>query len=154
MNIKNYTSNVPIERTISHIEQRLAESGADGIMKEYTTGQLTALSFRVTLPEDGQKVSVRLPANVEGVYVSLSKEVRKPRAGTLERIREQAGRTAWKLMLDWCEVQLSLIAMQQAEFRQVFLAYILTDGKRTFFDRLKKDNFLALGPPKSHEDPR
>jgi hypothetical protein len=146
--IKNYTSNVPIERTVSHIEQRLAESGADGIMKEYANGQLTALSFRVTLPENGQKISVRLPANVEAVYAALSKEVKKPHAGTMARIREQSGKTAWKLMQDWCEVQLSLIAMQQAEFRQVFLAYIMYDGKRTFFERLKADNFLALAAPK------
>ena len=147
MNLKNYTSDVPIERTIARIEQRLAESGADGIMKEYSGGQLCALTFRVTMPENGQKLSVRLPANVEGVYNAMAKEVSRPRDGTMARIRDQAGRTAWKLMQDWCEVQLSLIAMQQAEFRQVFLAYILT-GRQTFFERLKKDDFLALAPPK------
>ena len=148
MNLKNYTSNVPVDRTVAKIELRLAEAGADGVMKEYAAGQLRALSFRVTLPDDGKKIAVRLPANVDGVYAAMAKEVKRPHAGTMERIRDQAGRTAWKLMQDWCEVQLSLIAMQQAEFRQVFLAYIITNGNQTFFERLKKDDFLALGPAK------
>jgi hypothetical protein len=92
-------------------------------------------------------VSVKLPANVEGVFEAMKREVKRPHTGTIQRLREQSGRTAWKLMQDWVEVQLSLIAMQQAEFIQVFLPYVWV-GKQTFFDRIKNDNYLALGPGK------
>lgn len=148
MTLKNYTSDVPISRTIARIEEKLAESGAEGIMKEYDSGRLIALSFRVTIPANQQKVSVRLPANVDAVYEALAHEVRRPRDGTLARVREQAERTAWKLMQDWVEVQLSLIAMQQAEFLQVFLPYVLV-GQRTIYDRAKADGFRFMLPEKS-----
>lgn len=142
MKLKNYTSNVPIPRTVARIEECLAEAGAAGIMKDYAGGTLTAISFRVVLP-NGNPMAVRLPANVDGVFHAMMKQVLRPHKGTAERIREQAGRTAWKLMQDWAEVQLSLIQMEQADFVQVFLPYVW-DGKVTFYDKLKAGNFLAL----------
>lgn len=148
MKLKNYTSNVPTARTIARIEECLAEAGATGIMKEYKEGFLQALAFRVTLPS-GRAMSIRLPANSDGVFNALMKEVKRPRSGTAAKIREQAGKTAWKLMQDWVEVQLSLIAMEQADFVQVFLPYVW-DGKTTFYEQLKAKNFLAL--PSARED--
>lgn len=111
-------------------------------MKDYKDGFLIALAFRVTLPT-GRSMSIRLPANSDGVFHAMMKEVKKPREGTEVRIREQAGKTAWKLMQDWVEVQLSLIQMQQADFVQVFLPYVW-DGKSTFYEQLKAKNFLSL----------
>ena len=142
MNLKNYTSSVPIERTISRIEQVLAQSGASGITKSYDNGQLTALCFNVTLPN--KTVSVRLPANHDAVYQSLRKEIRRPRPGTMEKLRDQAMRTSWKLMQDWVEVQISLIKMQQVDFLQVFLPYVMVDSHRTFYAAIKEKNYLAL----------
>ncbi len=142
MNIKNYTSSVPVERTISRIEQVLAEAGASGIIKDYDQGRLSALSFKVTLPT-GRAVAVRLPANHDAVYQTLKKEIRRPRPGTMEKLRDQAMRTSWKLMQDWVEVQISLIKMQQVDFMQVFLPYVW-DGRRTFYAALKEQNYLAL----------
>lgn len=142
MKLKNYTSNVPVARTISRIEECLAEAGATGIMKEYKDGFLAAVAFRVMLP-NGKQMSIKLPANADGVFNALMKEVRRPRSGTVQKVREQAGKTSWKLMQDWVEVQLSLIQMQQADFVQVFLPYVW-DGKTTFYEQLKSNNFLAL----------
>lgn len=142
--IKNYTSGVPVERTISKIESALVGSGASNIMKDYNkNGVLSAVCFFVIEPNTGQKRAVRLPANAEGVYNALRLEVKRPRRGTLEKLRDQANRTAWKLMQDWVEVQLSLIQMQQAEFLQVFLPYIW-DGKQTFYTAIKSGGFKLL----------
>lgn len=146
MKLKNYTSDVPISRTVARIEECLAEAGATGIMKDYKDGLLTALSFRAQLP-NGRTLAVRLPANVDGVFSAMMKEVKKPQHGTAARIREQAGRTAWKLMQDWAEVQLSLIHMEQADFVQVFLPYVW-DGKTTYYEQLKAKGFLALPAPR------
>jgi len=141
--IKNYTSGVPIDRTVSKIEAVLVEAGASNITKDYGDCELKAICFTVIHPQDGTKVSIRLPANVEGVYASLSSAVKRPRKGTMAKLREQAGRTAWKLMQDWVEVQLSLIQMQQAEFLQVFLPYVW-DGHQTFYSALKDGGFKVL----------
>lgn len=142
MNLKNYTSNVPVARTISRIEQMLAEAGASGIHKEYVNGALIALAFSINLPV-GRLMTIRLPANQSAVYLTMKKSILRPRKGTLDKLNEQAARTAWKLMQDWVEVQLSLIKMQQVDVLQVFLPYVW-DGKRTFYESLKDHNYIAL----------
>lgn len=141
--LKNYTSGVPVDRTISRIEALLVEAGASNITKDYKDNKLDAVCFMVVMPDSGNKVSVRLPAKVEAVYMTMKDAVKRPRKGTLDKLHEQAARTAWKLMQDWVEVQLSLIQMHQVEFLQVFLPYVWT-GKTTFYDLLKGQNFKML----------
>ena len=60
---------------------------------------------------------------------------------------EQGRRTAWKTIRDWIEVQMSMIQLQQADFREVFMPYIW-NGKRTFFQAIKESNFKGLLPEK------
>jgi hypothetical protein len=140
--IKNYTSSVPVERTIMRIEIALIEGGAIGIQKEYETRSLKAISFSYpSTPE--RLVSIRLPSDVEAVYEILKKGSKRPRPGTLDALRAQAERTAWKLIQDWILVQMSLIEMRQVEFLQVFLPYVW-DGKQTFFAALKAGGFKQL----------
>ena len=144
--IKNYTSGVPVERTLARIEAALVRGGATGVSKEYGEGRLLAVCFAVVDPQTGRRTAVRLPANVDGVYQALRAAVKRPRRGTLDKLRDQASRTAWKLMQDWVEVQMSLIQMQQAEFLQVFLPYVW-DGQRTFYAVLKDSGFKLLAAP-------
>lgn len=143
-NIKNYTSTVPVWRTIARIEETLAEAGVQGIQKEYEECRLVALSFSIVLP-NGKPVRIRLPADVKAVYQTMASAVRKPHRGTLERIKDQAERTAWKIQQDWIEVQLTLISLQKADFLQVFLSYVW-DGKRTFYTALKDSGYKNLLP--------
>jgi hypothetical protein len=146
MNLKNYTSNVSVDRTVARIENVLARAAVKGIQKEYDGfGGLTALQFMVELGPQKRPVSIRLPVNVDAVYKCMAAEVKRPHKGTMDRIKEQAGRTAWKLMQDWVEVQISLIIMQQAEWLQVFLPYIWDrDSQQDFFHMLKAKQFKAL----------
>jgi hypothetical protein len=141
--IKNYTSGVPVDRTMARIEAVLVRGGASNIMKDYRDGMVDAVSFFVNEPTTQKRLAIRLPANVNAVYETLLLTVKRPRPGTRERLKEQAIRTAWKLMQDWVEVQMSLIQMNQAEFLQVFLPYVW-DGKRTFFHGLKENGFKML----------
>ena len=140
--LKNYTSSVPIERTIFRIESLLAQAGAKHILKDYAQGRLMALAFHMDLPT-GRTVAIRLPANAEAVYEVMREQMRRPRPDTLKRLAEQADRTAWKVVQDWLEVQLTLIRLNRADFLQVFLAYVW-DGKQTFYDALKANKYLAL----------
>ena len=61
---------------------------------------------------------------------------------------EQAERTAWKLVQDWVEVQMSMVQLKQADVREVFLAYIW-NGRQTFFQNLEQTGFRALLPEKT-----
>jgi hypothetical protein len=144
LNLKNYTSTVPVEKTVARIEEMLGKFGAHSIAKEYMGGSVEAISFRLIAA--GRYVDIRLPTNHEACFQALWKHVVRAKHGTRERIRDQARRTSWKLMEDWVHVQLSLIRMNQAEMLQVFMPYVW-DGKQTFFQVVKANNFLALPSP-------
>ena len=142
--IKNYTSGVPVDRTVSKIEAALVSGGATNIMKDYSpSGELVAICFAVVNPENGKRIAVRLPADVKAVYEIFKDGVKRPRSGTMEKLEDQARRTAWKLIQDWVEIQISMIRLRQAEFLQVFLPYVW-DGKTTFYNRLKGQGFKLL----------
>lgn len=142
MKIKNYTSTVPVGQTVARIEQMLAEAGASGIMKDYTAGKLTSLSFRIATPT-GKAFTVRLPANAATVCAVMLREWKKPTEATKRRLADQSERTAWKLIQDWVAVQLSLIHMEQADVLQVFMPYVW-DGEATFYERVRATGYKQL----------
>lgn len=142
--MKNYTSTVDAETTIWRIEQILIRCKAMNIMKEYENSQVTSIFFTVMAKQD-LPLTIRLPANVDAVDRVLWKRTKKQDARARQRVAEQAKRTAWKLIQDWVEVQMSLIEMGQAELLQVFLPYVW-DGrsKKSFFSLAKEGDFRAL----------
>ncbi len=68
-----------------------------------------------------------------------------PSSASDEHIRAQAERTAWKNLLEWVEIQLLLIRLEQVEFMEVFLPYIY-DGRRkaTFYELTRDSGFKML----------
>lgn len=144
--MKNYTSKVPAEKSVEDIEYMLVKFGALGISKEYREGTITAISFVIEAPETKLPVSIRLPAQPDAAYEVLVKHAKFwPTAAKQKTLREQAKRTAWRLMYDWVAVQLSLIEMKQAELRQVFMPYITNSGGQTLYQFLKEKRLPALG---------
>lgn len=146
MILKNYTSGVPVSRTVARIEELLAEAGASAIGKNYECGKLSALTFQLKI--DGRDFLIRLPANPKPILDALAKSVSRPRSGTIDRLREQAERTAWRIQQDWLEIELTKINLRQTELLQAFLSYIW-DGERTCYERLKETKFRALLPEKT-----
>jgi hypothetical protein len=144
LNLKNYTSEVPVTRSVSHIEEALVKAGARDIYKTYgPTGKLDSVCF--ALEVSGQKRAFRLPSRVDKVYDHLKKAIKRPRPGTKDRLEDQAARTAWKILSDWVDVQISLVILEQAELAQVFLAYMWDPNKmETMYDKLKGSSFKML----------
>jgi hypothetical protein len=144
MNLKNYTSNVPANTTISYIESYLAECGVEGITKQFAAGVPVAVAFHVKLAE--KTFTIRLPAKVTEVWEYLWRDYvnthTRPQK-CKDDFKEQAARTAWKIQQDWVMVQMSLIKLKQADFLQVFMAYVW-DGEQTYYERLKGGGFKQL----------
>jgi hypothetical protein len=149
MFLKNYTSEIHQDTTISRIERLLVNAGATGIQKLYTGANCTAIVFEIAFED--RPLRVRLPANVENCLNALWNDyVRSSPKGRKEKVDfvEQATRTAWKLVQDWVEVQVSLIQLKQVESLEVFMPYVW-DGKRTYYESLRENRFKALLPEKT-----
>lgn len=151
MFLKNYTSNVPVHQTISEIERILISCGVQGITKAYSpTGEVNAVIFHIEVGDSN--MTVRLPADKDKCQDALwkaydeahPKKFRSDRK-TRDDFAQQAERTAWRLQLDWVAVQMSFIQMNQADFRQVFMAYLYdTKTKTTVYDRVLAGGFKTL----------
>lgn len=154
--MKNYTSQVSPDKSIWQIEQLLIKAKARSIAKEYgADGKVAALSFTIKNPETECPVYIRLPCEVEGCYAALGavrKDFKWYTDAQKRNIREQAERTAWRILWDWVAVQLSMIEMRQAEMLQVFLPYIW-NGQATLYQQMKAAQTPCIGYNKPAEEP-
>lgn len=142
--IKNYTSSIPVERTISKIEGFLVSAGARDILKNYNDQrELEGISFKIF--RHNKDFAFRLPASVYGVArVLYGVEYHK----LLDNRKQQAMRTAWKIIQDWVELQISMVKLQQADVVEVFLPYMWL-GEKTFYKSLSDNNFKMIAPTNS-----
>lgn len=143
MNLRNYTTEVPANKSIENIEKLLVSFGASNIMKEYSPeGNVTAISF--IIPMEGMKLPFRLPAKTDKVFKWLLKN--KPRSSE-KLLKAQSERIAWKLQHEWVHCQLSLIELDQADKLELFLPYLYDIQKgQTYYDKIKSGGFKALLP--------
>jgi hypothetical protein len=131
--IKNYTTAIPVERTVAEIQKILSENGASAIALEYHDGAIIDIFFKVK--RNGQELPFRLPAKVAGVYQALwggREEWEYTRYGT--GWRQQAERIAWRICKTWLEAQITLINLEQAKLEEVFLPYLVMAGDKTLFE--------------------
>lgn len=136
MPILNYTTKVSVDQTINDLQKILAKAKANAIMTEYDAQHLPcALSFRVMVNE--KELSFCLPVDVIGVARAL-------KADRQYRDDAHARRVAWRIIKDWVDAQMALIASQQAELAQVFLPYAQNDQGVTLYKSLQGNGFLQL----------
>ena len=143
MHLKNYTSTVPPSRSVFQIEQILVSIGANHISKTFDNGNLTGITFQII--QDDLPVVFKLPANVSVIQEMLLSNVQRPRKGTIDRLKDQAHRTAWKLLLDWTQVQASMILIGRRSAIEVFLPYVYDmQQDQTLFEKLERTQFKML----------
>lgn len=151
MNLKNYTSSVPVETTIGRIEAFLIGTGlVNGIAKEYKDRLVQGIVFQISYDASKLPMTVRIHANVEQCldffWLEHCRTARRNRR-VKEDFLEQAARTAWKLQEDWIRVETSLIMLKQRTVLQSFMSYVW-DGERTFYQRIEEGGFKQLCAPK------
>lgn len=137
--IKNYTSSVPAITSMGRIEQCLVEAGATDISKSYGHDKIcSAIRFRMMIKDT--PVFFQLPANVDACFKVLWGEIKRPKPETKNNVMQQAERTAWKIVSDWVEIQLSMIKLEQAKALQVFLPYVYhPESNTTLFERIENN---------------
>lgn len=140
MAILNYTTKIDAAKTVAEIQSILGAKGAKSVSAQYVNGEATAIFFSIDVQD--QPVNFRLPCNWEGVLRCFQTDRQVPRSS---ETKEQAQRTAWRIVKDWVEAQLAIIDSGQAEMAEVFMPYALTANGQTCFQRLTSNPQLLLG---------
>jgi hypothetical protein len=146
MMLKNYTSSIPVERSVSMIEMMLAKRGANQILKTYDPkGNPVGVAFRMTVR--GTELGFKLPSRVDSCRKILVESM-SPRSRTkremVAKVEQQSARTAWKILYDWTEAQMAMIDLAQVEMAEVFMPYMLVNGETTVFQAFAERGFKAM----------
>jgi len=156
--IKSYSTDVPVERTITEIEKMLTKSGATKILKEYNTGRPVGLSFVIDTVRG--PMPVRMPVRIEKVSevfkVQASRKLldRKYHGG--KWADAQAARVGWRILRDWLDAQLALINVEMTSVTEIFLPYVYSEKlDKTVYDMFEEGKLGGmLGGPTDEEEAR
>lgn len=145
--IKNYTTTVSANQTVSEIEAILVKHGARGIAKQYDlNGNIEAVVFSIQSSQG--ELAFKLPCKFEKLHKRLL-ELRKKQLinipwGKLNN-NTHAINVGWRIIKDWIDAQLSLIQIEMVELNQVFLPYAYNRSTdQTLYETLKEDGFKYL----------
>lgn len=145
--LKNYTSEIPAEQTISKIEMELAAIGATKISKTYQGIICRGISFEIYSGNAKMGyIQINIPANLQAVRELLG-NTHAYRNKREDWLAAQAQRTGWKIVLDWVQAQCAMIRLQRVEALQVFLPYAYNhDTGQTLFEQIQdRESFKLLG---------
>lgn len=142
----NYTTKIAAEKTVGEVQAMLGRSGASAVATTYEGGRASGLNFQMTTAHG--LATFALPVDVDGVLAALTKSHQAGRlpgiSRDLSRSRDHAERVAWRVVKDWLDAQLALIAANMAQLDTVMLPYLLVDGQ-TLTDRyLERGGQLML----------
>lgn len=127
----NFSTRIPAKRTAQECLSLLAEAGADAVAAQYMAKQPVGLSFRLTTP--GGKRDFAMPINVDGVHKMLQRADLGSRSGPQWRSRDHALNVAWRVVKDWLEAQLAIIAAEVVTLDEVMLPYLQVGDGRTLY---------------------
>ena len=144
----NYTTKIAASRTVGECQELLAQAGADAVAVMYAERQPTGLSFQLSTAHGVRTFA--MPVNIDGVAGMLAKMLRTdaPHVSRAELTklasRDHAMNVAWRVIRDWLEAQLALIAADMASLDEVMLPYLQVEGRRTLYQAFVENERLAL----------
>lgn len=142
--VKNFSTSVPVERTILEIEKMLTKYGASHIMKSYHDDRPVMIIFGIET-EHG-KLAIRLPVKPDKMLMVFKKQVSD---GLLSKkywdgdwAVDQAHRVSWRILKDWLDAQLTLLNIEMVSLQEIFLPYVYSEKlDMTVYELLEKKEF-------------
>lgn len=148
--VLNYTTTIPASRTVGECQALLARAGAASVAVHYDGGAPSGLTFLLRTPHGDRQFT--LPVNVGAVQQLLDRQeragqIRKGARGSLST-PEHATRVAWRIVKDWLEAQLAIIAAQMVTLPQVMLPYLHVDEDHTLYEvyQAREQAAIEAGP--------
>jgi len=145
----DYTTTVPVSRTIAQVQAKLVEHGARAVMMEYDDrGRITALAFKVNMPNG--ELPIRLPIDAAATLRVLQRQWENREIERKYANEEHAYRVAWRNIFHWVSAQMALLETEMVKMEEIFLGYVITPGGQTIYQVMAGKGFL-LGPGKGDE---
>lgn len=119
MPLLDYTTRVPASRTARQVHDLLVKAGARGVAYEYDEASLLVGMRFVVSTAYGPRPFL-LPVDPRRVKAVLERQKVEPRYRTMDH----AERVAWRILKDWIEAQLALIATEMVTLDQVMFPYM------------------------------
>lgn len=142
MPILNFSTKIDSWKTVTEVQQLLSKYGATHCSIKNEGSFPVALSF--TIDYKGQPLNFLLPCNYKGVLVAFKKDKKVPRSSQTE---EQALRTSWRIVKDWCSAQMALIESEQCTPEQIFLPFLMNNNGQTLSEFMLNNGGLKLLNP-------
>lgn len=139
----NYTTTVPVEKTLGEMHAMLAEHHAKAIATEYDDNRQPAGLTFVIATDFGDR-TFSLPVDVKVVHKLLVELDSKGLSARAKKRQghysspEHAARVAWRVMKDWLEAQLALIQYRMVSLDQVMLPYLRGDDGQTLYEAYRQ----------------
>jgi hypothetical protein len=138
MALLNYTTTVAAARTVGEMSTMLVKAGARQVTGLYdVNGTAIGLVFLIETTVGPHQFA--LPVDVAAVRKVLERQ----KVATRYRTDEHAARVAWRILKDWLEAQLAIVATEMVTLDQVMLPYMTADNGQTIYE-IFLDRQLAL----------
>ena len=149
MPLLDYTTSVPVARTVAQVQAKLVEHGARAVMMEYDDrGRINALAFNVRTPNG--EIPIRLPIDVAATLRVLERQYANREIPARYVKEEHAYRVAWRNIFHWVSAQMALLQTEMVKMEEIFLPYVITRGGQTIYQVMAGKGFL-LGPGEKEE---
>lgn len=140
MPILNYTTDVPVERSMGEVIGALTRRGVTRISTTFDDdGAPAGIAF--TMKTDYGPREFELPVRTEGVLAAMQRDPKVPKS---KQTPEQAARVAWRIAKVWLEAQSALIDAELAKLDEVMLPYMIDSKGRTAYEVIRADGMRAL----------
>jgi hypothetical protein len=131
--ILNYTTTIAAEKTLGEVQGLLSRNGASRVSVHYDPdGVPVGLEFHIKTAQDER--DYQLPLDLEAVLRLLDRASRERDPAGRRPLpaswvtREHAARVGWRVIKDWVEAQLALVAIGLASLDEVMMPYQIVDG--------------------------
>lgn len=140
MPILNYTTSVPVEKSMSEIIRVLTRRGVTRISTVFNDdGTPSGIAF--TMNTDYGFREFELPVKVAGVLRAMKED---PKVARSQCNEQQASRVAWRISKDWLEAQVALIDAGLALLDEVLMPYMVANNGMTAYSLMREGAMREL----------
>lgn len=147
----NFTTKIAAAQTVGECTAVLAQAGASSVATHFEDGRPRGLSFAMQTPHG--KRNFTLPVDVAAMHKVLLKAKADGQFASIHARADafttlaHAENVAWRVVKDWLEANLALIAAQMASLDMIMLPFLHVDAEHTLYQAYReREETAALLP--------